>query len=152
MSIDSASASNILKKHGVDTEYTGANIDTLASQLRAILEDCIDETVMYEEVAAAIKHSVFVFVNSSHSATIVASALRPSIYNSVGLNGGYVDLVDIYNDGSELKKNPYFFDDSGGFYLREREGFRIHKAGHFLEKAAKKFMSLHPECTVRVYK
>lgn len=150
MSLNSISADSILRSHGVKTDSVASDIRKLAAELKMTLDNCIDENVMYEEVASAIKNSAFVFISSPYSASITLHTMRPSIYNEVGINGGYVDLVDAYNYGSKIGGNPYFYNENGGFYLRDKKGFAIHKAGHFLEKAAEQFMARHPECTVRV--
>lgn len=151
MGLNNVSAAKILQNKGVSTRLNTPDIRILAAELRATLENNIDSSVKYGAVAAAIKGSIFVHISSAYTASIVCNAIKPSIYNSVGLNGGSVNLTEAYNYGSAIHGNPYFFrPGSGGFYLKSKPGFAVHEAGHFLEKTAAQFMATHPDCTVSV--
>lgn len=127
------------------------DIFTAAAELRIMLMNNIDSSVRYGAVAEAIKSSVTVSITGQDSAIIQCGTVRPSIYASVGF-GGSADLAQVYNYGSSLgNMDAYFFKPGmGGFYLKDREGFRVHQAGHFLEKTARQFMATHPGCKVTV--
>lgn len=123
------------------------NIHSLAFELQRVLENNIDSTVVYQAAAEVIKSSIFVRVIGDDEAQITLNAIRPSIYHEVGINGGYADLVDVYNYGSKIGGNPYFFKPGQkGFFLKEK-GFEF-PGGHFLEKTVSEFMLKHPNCKV----
>lgn len=154
MKLSNATPSGVLRSYGMGgygVAATGVpDIGMLVAELRIMLMRNIDSSIKYGAVAAAIKSSVSVYTTSATSAVIRCDTVRPSIYASVGL-GGAADIAAVYNYGSTLGKNAYFFKEGvGGFYLKDREGFRVHDAGHFLEKTASEFMGRHPECTVSV--
>lgn len=148
MRLSEATSGKVLRSYGVNAPDM-PNVAALAAELRTVLSRNIDSSIKYGAVAAAIKSSISVSV-SGYSAVIRCDTVRPSIYASVGF-GGSADLAEMYNYGSTLGKNAYFFKKGvGGFYLKDREGFRVHDAGHFLEQSAREFMGRHPECIVTV--
>lgn len=153
MNLFNATPSKVMQSYGYDPKDFPDMPDIYAavSELSVMLMDNIDSSIRYGAVAAAIKASVTVSVTGPNSATIQCGTVRPSIYASVGL-GGSADLAQMYNYGSTLgKTDAYFFKPgSGGFYLRDREGFRVHQAGHFLEKTARQFMAKYPGSKVTV--
>lgn len=141
----------VMQSYGIKESPDIPDIGMLAAELRIMLMNNIDSSVQYGAVAAAIKSSVTVFVAGDNAAVIRCDTIRPSIYASVGF-GGSADLAAVYNYGSELGKTDayYYTPGKSGFYLRNIEGFRTHKAGNFLERTASQFMSRHPECRVTV--
>lgn len=151
LSLFKATPLEVAQNYGIKESSDIPDIGILAAELRITLMNNIDSSIQYGAVAAAIKSSVTVFVSGENSAVIRCDTVRPSIYASVGF-GGSADLAAVYNYGSELGKTDAYFYAPGrsGFYLRDIEGFRTHKAGHFLEKTASQFMGRHPECKVSV--
>lgn len=123
------------------------SMHSIAFELQRVLENNIDATVKHQAVAGIIKSSILVRVLGDNHAVITLHAVRPSIYNEVGINGGYADLVDVYNYGSHIRHNPYFFKPgSKGFYLKDK-GFSF-EGGYFLEKTVADFSASHPDCNV----
>lgn len=153
MDLFNATANKVIESHGYNPSDVPdmPDIYTAAAQLDVMLSRNIDSSIRYGAVAAAIKASVTVSITSQNTAIIQCSTVRPSIYASVGF-GGTADLAQVYNYGSSLgNTSAYFFKPGeGGFYLRDREGFRTHQAGHFLEKTARQFMAKYPGSNVTV--
>lgn len=151
LKLSKATPLGVMHSYGIKESPDIPDIGLLAAELRIMLMNNIDSSVLYGAAAAAIKSSVTVFVSGENTAVIRCDTVRPSIYASVGF-GGSADLAAVYNYGSELGNTDayYYTPGKSGFYLRNIEGFRTHKAGHFLEQTASQFMSRHPECRVSV--
>lgn len=131
-----------------------SNINKLAGQLRKVLEAEIDASPLYGGVKEAIKRGLYIQPVSTTVAYIIASAIRPSIYQSVGIAGaGSVNLAAAYNDGWSIGGEHLFYDKSKGFafYLNDHPKFATHEATNFMQNAANSFMLMHPECEVIVH-
>lgn len=150
------SKSEIIKAFGQDLGNGAGNVKearALANELAADLRQMISGSDMPGGVKSALINSVSVSMVNLYGAVISVSAIRPSIFASIGLYGS-VDLAVIYDKKSALKKSAVYYNKE----THERipigliQGFARAYNTNYLERTASAFMAKHPDCTVTVSK
>ena len=132
-----------------NVEDAGKLVQELASDLRQM----INSSDMPGGVKSALANSVSVSGVNPYGGTVSVSAIRPSIYSSIGLYGS-VDLAIIYDSRKRIKSGAIYYNNNTREFIPigRIEGFARAYNTNYLERTASAFMAKHPDCTVTVSK
>lgn len=162
MAVDFSSWDNAVNmaKHelaGSEIAYdSGLDISTLTYELEHMLRREIIQSVGKYSTKAAqiIANNIEVDIHNSMTSTVYISPyMVPSIYHDVGLYMGGANLISLYNDGKNVKKNAVYWGPSSNNKIIPIGRYRgwSHGGANFLENTAAKFQSLHPQCICFAY-
>lgn len=135
-----------------DTAYDiGMDIGSLSYALEHSLRREIMSSVSPFSTKAAqiIASNINVDILGPTSSVIYISPhIVPSIYHDVGLYMNGANLIKLYNDGKNVKKNAVYWGPSSNnkiIPIGRYHGWS-HGGAHFLENTAAKFEREHPQC------
>ena len=150
---------------GEYAQGTNADIHELTAELkRMLIKNISSSTGIPAGILNVVINNVTAQIHSPASSSVGFASdgvTRPSIYNNIakkgkftGQGGDSVDLAMLADAGRQFKKDAVYHGPYKGnnvtIYLARSSKFGNFPAGNFLDKTAKEFMALHPNCTVVV--
>lgn len=150
--IERALLSDPKSRGAIESANNQRNISYYATALRGELEANIRASNIPSGVKEALINGITVQITSAFTATVSINAVRPSIYETLGVGEGKGDLVLIYNDGAKIKPGAIAYNEFVYIPIGKIPGFANHPAGKYLEATKFIFESSHPGCHVTIVK